>query len=335
MIWNDPEVKNIIQSIYSSADSDTIKLLKEYGVTETGCDLDNENLGFVKPELKDKAKDRLKLELQVINDFIASSKNINDINEIRTACRKLVQDYKYAKFIGLVDKMDIVKDNVKSHIRYISSSFGRLYSAFGANGDEQYAEKYRDYTYLNIIYRLYLDPYKNVEDNVHFSRDQIAYLRVKNKLKWEVIDIANNIDKYLNKAAIVPIGFTNNASMTLRAYKAGLHADPNITVFSEDNLSYMGCLNIIQDLINKLESVSLLEQEQVNILEKKRAKRKAEELERQRAEEEAERQRQEEEKEARIRELLKTQEDLRREAEERLKAKVQRQAEASRKKTRG
>lgn len=280
MIWNDPEIKNIIQSIYSNADSDMIKLLREYGVTEDGCDLDNENLGFVKPELKYKAKDRLKLELQIIADFITSSKNINDINEIRTACRKLVEDYKNAKFIGLVDKMDIVKDNVKSHLRYISSYFGKLYSAFGANGDEQYTEKYRDYTYLNIVYRLYLDPYKNVEDNVHFSRDQIAYLRVKNKIKWEVIDIANNMDRYLNKTAIVLIGFTANASMTLRAYKAGLHADPNITVFSEDNLSYMGCLNIIQDLINKLESVSLLEQEQVNILEKKRAKRKAEELER-------------------------------------------------------
>lgn len=332
MIWDDIEIKNIMQSIYSNADSDTIKLLREYGVTEDGCDLDNENLGFVESELKYKAKDRLKLELQIIDDFITSSKNINDINEIRTACGKLVQDYKNAKFIGLVDKMDIVKDNVKSHIRYISSSFGKLYSTFGANGDEQYTEKYRDYTYLNIIYRLYLDPYKNVEDNVHFSRDQIAYLRVKNKIKWEVIDIANNMDKYLNKTAIVPIGFTANASMTLRAYKAGLHTDPNITVFSEDNLSYMGCLNVIQDLINKLESVSLLEKEQVNIMEKKRAKRKAEELERQRAEKEAERQRQEEEKEARIRELLKTQEDLRREAEERLKAKAQRQAEASRKK---
>lgn len=332
MIWNDPEITTIIKSIYSSADGDTIKLLREYGVTETGCELDNENLGFVKPEPKDKAKSRLKAELQIICDFIASAKNINDIEEIRASCRKLVQDYQNAKFIGLVDKMDIVKDNVKSHIRYISGSFGKLYSAFGANGDEQYSEKYRDYTYLNIVYRLYLDPYKNVEDNVHFSRDQIAYLRVKNKIKWEVIDIANNIDKYLNKTAIVPIGFTADASMTLRAYKAGLHADPNITVFSEDNLSYMGCLNIIQDLINKLECVSLLEQEQVNILEKKRAKRKAEELERQRAAEEAERQRQKEEKEARIRELLKTQEDLRREAEERLRAKAQRQAEASRKK---
>lgn len=100
MIWNDPEITTIIKSIYSSADGDTIKLLREYGVTETGCELDNENLGFVKPEPKDKAKSRLKAELQIICDFIASAKNINDIEEIRTSCRKLVQDYQNAKFIG-------------------------------------------------------------------------------------------------------------------------------------------------------------------------------------------------------------------------------------------